>query len=291
MGGFKEKQIVALKHLDDLIARIGPHIFQVKKDDVLSELPPKHFEIRYVDFTPEQRQKYKLIHDSKIAPTQEAWQKVASSDGIQNALEKILRLQQIAGGFSVRKEPNPDPTKVKKKPFVYFPEKIPGVNKKIEEIIDIAHESGGATVIWCAFTPEIEAVKQALADEFGPASVVEISGRVSENDRAENIERFQSGSARFLVGNAATGGMGIDLQTASIVIYYSNTYRLEDRLQSEDRAHRMGQKNSVLYIDLVVKGSVDELVSAALHEKKSISDYICGAISDLNLTERGGENG
>ncbi|MHC4398025.1 MAG: helicase-related protein [Planctomycetota bacterium] len=147
-------------------------------------------------------------------------------------------------------------------------------------MVNIARESEASIVIWCAFRPEIEAVKGTLCKEFGVDSVTEIHGGVPEAQRAVNIAAFQAGKARFLVGNAAAGGMGIELQAASIVIYYSNTFRYEDRVQSEDRAHRIGQKSSVLYIDLIVPDTVDELVQEALGNKQDVAQYVQQAIAD-----------
>ena len=56
---------------------------------------------------------------------------------------------------------------------------------------------------------------------------------------------------RFFVGNPTTGGFGLTLNCCNTVIYYSNNYNLEVRKQSEDRAHRMGQKDLLLYIDII----------------------------------------
>ena len=92
------------------------------------------------------------------------------------------------------------------------------------------------------------------------------------------IEKFQDpkSKVRFFVGNPQTGGYGITLTTASNVIYYSNGYDLEKRLQSEDRAHRIGQKQSVTYVDLIAKDTVDEKIVKALRKKINIASAIMG---------------
>ena len=82
--------------------------------------------------------------------------------------------------------------------------------------------------------------------------------------------------ARFFLGNTQTGGYGITLTEASTVIYYSNNYDLEKRLQSEDRAHRIGQERSVTYIDLVCKDTVDEKIIKALRDKISLARAVTG---------------
>jgi SNF2 family DNA or RNA helicase len=91
------------------------------------------------------------------------------------------------------------------------------------------------------------------------------------------VERFQNDQkCRFFVGNPATGGYGITLTAANTVVYYSNSYSLEQRLQSEDRAHRIGQKNPVLYVDLVTPGTVDIKIVLALAKKIDVQAQITG---------------
>ena len=96
--------------------------------------------------------------------------------------------------------------------------------------------------------------------------------------RQDNIAQFQqkNGPTRYFVGNAQTGGYGITLTAANTVIYFSNSYDLEKRLQSEDRAHRIGQTGSVLYIDLIAEKTIDERIVKALRTKVNIANEIMG---------------
>ena len=97
------------------------------------------------------------------------------------------------------------------------------------------------------------------------------------DDRHTYIQNFQNkDNVRFLVGTTQTGGYGITLTAASTVVYYSNGYDLEKRLQSEDRAHRIGQKNKVTYIDLVAEGTIDERITKSLRKKINIATEIMG---------------
>jgi SNF2 family DNA or RNA helicase len=75
---------------------------------------------------------------------------------------------------------------------------------------------------------------------------------------------------RFFVGNPATAGYGLTLTEANLVVYYANSFDLEHRIQSEDRAHRLGQKNPVLYVDLITEKTVDERIVSALTNKIQI---------------------
>ena len=151
-------------------------------------------------------------------------------------------------------------------------------NPRIDELIRVTEESEGKMIVWARFSPEIKGITKRLRKEYGDDSVVELHGGVAPKRRAMNIEAFQDpdSSVRFFVGNQDTGGLGITLTEASTVVYYSNDFSLEKRLQSEDRAHRVGLRHPVTYVDLVVKKTIDEHIINALREKKNIADTITG---------------
>ena len=103
-------------------------------------------------------------------------------------------------------------------------------------------------------------------------------GDTSDDNRRLYLKQFQDlkSPMRFMVGNTQTGGYGINLTAASTVVYYSNNFDLEKRLQSEDRAHRIGQVNKVTYIDIICKGTVDEKIVKALLAKQNIAAQVLG---------------
>ena len=102
-------------------------------------------------------------------------------------------------------------------------------------------------------------------------------GRSPQDERQDNIRRFQDDpECRFMVGTPSTGGYGITLTAANTVIYYSNGYDLEKRLQSEDRAHRIGQKKNVTYIDIIADDTVDEKIVKSLRKKINIASEVLG---------------
>ena len=120
-------------------------------------------------------------------------------------------------------------------------------------------------------------IVSAIKKKFGDDSVVDYYGKTSMENRHTYIQNFQNkDNVRFLVGTTQTGGYGITLTAASTVVYYSNGYDLEKRLQSEDRAHRIGQKNKVTYIDLVAEGTIDERITKSLRKKINIATEIMG---------------
>lgn len=270
MGGYEQRQVVGYQNMAELTELLAPFTFQVRKSEVLTELPPKVFETRTVQLNDEQKRIYR-----EIAKRDKA---VMGDRGITvtTVLEKMLRLQEIAGGVATW-ERNPDVHNPSKFDHV----RIPGKNAKIEELMSIVEETECSTIIWCRFIEEIQMVTEALVEKYGPSSVVQVYGAIDEDTRWANVsDKFQTKKARFIVGNAATGGVGLNMTAAELVVYYSNSFSFTDREQSEDRAHRIGQTRSVTYIDLVAEGTVDETVIEALKSKKDVSEFIRTSIND-----------
>jgi SNF2 family DNA or RNA helicase len=143
--------------------------------------------------------------------------------------------------------------------------------------MNILEETEGKAIIWANYQKDMTQILDNISKEYGPGSVVDYYGLTPQEDRQDNIRKFQSDpKCRFLVGTPSTGGYGITLTAANTVIYYSNGYDLEKRLQSEDRAHRIGQKKTVTYVDLICEDTVDEKIVKALRDKINIASEVLG---------------
>jgi SNF2 family DNA or RNA helicase len=118
----------------------------------------------------------------------------------------------------------------------------------------------------------------ALAKEYGMNTIGTYYGDTDGDERKRVLEEFQKPDSdmRFFIGNPSTGGYGLTLTAASTMVYYSNSFDLEKRLQSEDRAHRIGQTKNVTYIDLIAPGTVDEKIVKALRDKINIATQVLG---------------
>jgi len=135
----------------------------------------------------------------------------------------------------------------------------------------------GKAIIWAHYQYDIITIIKEIVKVHGPCSVVDYYGLTPQDERQDNIRKFQSDpKCRFIVGTPATGGYGITLTAANTVIYYSNGYDLEKRLQSEDRAHRIGQTKSVTYVDIMAEETVDEKIVKALRKKINIASEVLG---------------
>jgi len=133
-------------------------------------------------------------------------------------------------------------------------------------------------IIWATYRKDIEMITSAIKAEYGKNSIVTYFGDTGTYEREDAVSNFQNegSEVRFFLGNPKTGGYGLTLTAASTVIYYSNNYELEVRLQSEDRAHRIGQYKSVTYVDIVTEDTVDEKIIKALRGKRKISAEVLG---------------
>jgi SNF2 family DNA or RNA helicase len=255
MGGFEGRQVINYKNLEELSASIASCSFRVTKDECL-DLPPKVYQKRRVTMTDAQVKAYKQMREEMLAET---------ADGTLTApivLTQMLRLQQITGGYMTDGE----------KVFEIVP---PDKNPKLQEAMDILAESGDQQVIiWCRFRAEIAAMAGLLKKEG--ISYVEFHGGVSERDRIIARSDFQTGKAKVLIGNTDAGGVGLDLFAASVVIYVSNSFATEQRVQSEDRAHRIGSERhaAITYYDLMVPNTVDVKIVQTLRSDKRISDEV-----------------
>ena len=255
MGGFENRKIIGYVNTEHLLSLIKPYCDVVKKSDI-EGLPEFSFQVRNVKATPVQIRTCKELQKEM---TTQFGDKVVS---VQNALEALLRFQQIAGGF------DPDGVPVGDK------------NPKMEELIEILRDFDGKAIIWARYIPEINAIFDALIYEFGASSAIKFTGNIPSDERGSLVSLFQENPhVRFFVANQQTGGLGLTLTAATLAIYYSNTFSHEERAQSLDRCHRIGQKNPVLYIDLVSDLKVDQLVMQALANKKSMAEYVSDGLS------------
>lgn len=269
MGGYDNKQIMGYDKLEELIEAVSPYIYQVTKKEML-DLPPKVYcADRVVELTKEQKSIYRDLSKgfARVGDT---------AVDISNILERMLRQQQCASGFYVEYQEQIKPDgRVKK---VGTDVAIPGKNPKIEELLAVLEDSPGSAIVWCRFQWEVKAAYDAICKRFPEEEAVMYYGGMKMANRAESKDKFESYQAKYLIGTAASGGIGIDLLAASHVIYLSNTFNLEDRLQSEDRAHRSGQDKTVTYTNIIADKTVDTLIIESMDAKKDLADWVQGQI-------------
>ena len=242
------------KNLGELSESLKGFSYRVLKEDCL-DLPPKNFTKRHIVLTGEQRKIYDQMKKAAMAVLNG---KVTTT---MTVLTQLMRLHQITCGHFTADDGSI--------------QLIP--NNRITELMNVLEETEGKVIIWANYQRDVNQIIKAITEKYGPGSVVDYYGLTPQEERQENIRKFQNGDeCRFIVGTTQTGGYGITLTKANTVVYYSNGYDLEKRLQSEDRAHRIGQKKTVTYVDLIAEDTVDEKIVKALRDKINIASEVLG---------------
>ena len=242
------------QNLAELSEKVKDFSYRVLKEDCL-DLPPKNFIKRHITLTLEQQKVYKQMKDSALAILNG---KVSTT---MTVLTQLMRLHQITCGHFTADDGSEQEVK----------------SNRMNELMSILEETEGKAIIWANYQKDIKGIIEEITKKYGPGSVVDYYGLTPQEDRQDHIRKFQNDpECRFLIGTPQTGGYGITLTQANTVIYYSNGYDLEKRLQSEDRAHRIGQKKTVTYIDLICEDTVDEKIVKALRDKINIASEVMG---------------
>ena len=242
------------QNLSELSERLQPFSYRVLKEDCL-DLPPKNFTKRHIVLTGEQRKAYDQMKKAAMAVLNG---KVTTT---MTVLTQLMRLHQITCGHFTADDGST--------------QLIP--SNRITELMNVLEETEGKAIIWANYQRDVTQIIENITKVYGPGSVVDYYGLTPQEKRQDNIKKFQNNeNCRFIVGTTQTGGYGITLTQANTVIYYSNGYDLEKRLQSEDRAHRIGQTKSVTYVDLIAEDTVDEKIVKALRDKINIASEVLG---------------
>ena len=244
----------AFQNLSELSEKLQSFSYRVLKEDCL-DLPPKNFIKRHIVLTPDQKKVYEQMKKEAMATLNG---KVTST---MTVLTQLMRLHQITCGH-----------------FTADDGSVQLIDSnRIKELMNILEETEGKAIIWANYQRDVNQIIKHIVKNYGEGSVVDYYGLTPQEERQDNIRKFQNGDeCRFLVGTTQTGGYGITLTKANTVIYYSNGYDLEKRLQSEDRAHRIGQNKNVTYIDIICEKTVDEKIVKALRKKINIASEVLG---------------
>jgi len=254
ISGRSIQLVSGFKNLEELSDKLKSFSYRVLKEDCL-DLPDKVFIKRQITLSPDQRKLYQQMRKEALA--------ILNGKQVTtvNALTQLMRLHQITCGHFTADDGTT--------------QRIP--NNRISELMDILEETEGKAIIWAHYQWDIKDIIKEINKVYGPGSVVDYYGLTPQDERQPNIKKFQSDpKCRFLVGTPSTGGYGITLTAANTVIYYSNGYDLEKRLQSEDRAHRIGQKKAVTYVDINAQDTVDEKIVKSLRKKINIASEVLG---------------
>ena len=240
-----------LGELSDIVKEFS---YRVLKEDCL-DLPSKVFIKRHVTLTADQKKVYEQMKEQALAILNG---KVTTT---MTVLTQLMRLHQITCGYVTADDGTTQQVE----------------SNRLNELMSILEDTDGKVIIWANYQLSVGEIIQKIIKVYGPDSYVHYYGLTPQEDRQDYIRKFQNDpKCRFIIGTPQTGGYGITLTQANTVVYYSNGYDLEKRLQSEDRAHRIGQKKNVTYIDIIAEDTIDEKIVEALRSKIDIASQVMG---------------
>jgi SNF2 family DNA or RNA helicase len=219
------------------------------------DLPDKIYMKREIQLTDEQKKLYKQMRQEALATLN------GKTVTTMTALTQLMRLHQITCGHFSADDGTIQEVK----------------NNRLSELLDVLEEVEGKAIIWAHYQHDVMNIFKLLEEKYGPGSAVHYYGKTLPEQRDYAIKNFKNNDkVRFFIGTPQTGGYGITLVQANTVIYYSNGYDLEKRMQSEDRAHRIGQKKTVTYVDIIAEDTVDTKIVKALRKKIDIASKVMG---------------
>jgi len=253
MHGRTFQEIVDYQNLDMLSQKIYKNSIRHTKADCL-DLPPKIYQKINIEWEKSDREIYDELSKEFITSV---------GDSIltaSNALAKMSKLRQLCGGWFY--DSDGDTVKINAK----------NKNPKLETLMSIVKDASAPVIVWCCFRSDINNVEDAM-DEIG-ASRITIAGKVDKDERFTAADLYQKGGIDVAICQTDTAQYGLTLTAASTAIFYSQSWSVENRLQAEDRCHRIGQNDKCHYIDLVMKDSIDGSISEILKSKKKIADSV-----------------
>ena len=255
--GIKDVDKDSLKRLDNLNYQIRPFILRRKKKEVSKELPDKIEQIEYLDMS----EMEKAMYQSLVEDTKEEIDNVIASEGFSKARFKIVtlltRLRQLCiSPALLDKDYTEDSIKIKR------------LLEIVKELIKDNHK----ILIFSSFKGAVELVKKKF-DEESISNYV-IDGSVSGKDRVMLVDAFNKDKTSCFLITLKSGGTGLNLTSADIVIHLDVWWNPQVENQATDRAHRIGQTKKVTVLKLINKGTVEEKIIELQEKKRILSDNL-----------------
>ncbi len=268
--GIKEVDNDSIKSLDNLKKQIQPFILRRKKKDVVLELPDKIENNIYLELTKEQ----KKIYVAELEKTQKEMDELLSDGGFSKSRFKILQLLTKLRQICI--DPN----------IIY--ENYKGGSAKIEQLVPLIKEiiaNGHKILLFSSYKTAIDIVNRELTNN--DISCYVIDGSVSAKKRMELVDNFNNDNTNVFLITLKAGGTGLNLTSADVVIHLDLWWNPQVENQATDRAHRIGQKNTVEVIKLVCKGTIEERILELQNKKKILSDTLIeGDNIDQNIISK-----
>lgn len=258
MGGFGGYEVVGYRYMDELSAKLSDIMVRRLKEDVF-DLPEKIFVDEYVDMTPKQAIIYKEVH----ADLKSNIDKITS--GV-NPLAELIRLRQATGYTGILSSTIQESAKL----------------DRMEEIIEEALLNERQVVIFSNWTAMTDAIYEKLHNKY---TLSIITGDTKDENRQHNIDMFQQGNSKIILGTIGAMGTGVTLTAGTVVIFLDHPWNRALYDQAVDRCHRIGQNNNITIYNLMCKNTIDERIWSIVNKKGQMSDQIVDGKISGNKTE------
>lgn len=254
-------RIVSSHNEGYLAAKIAPYVYQVKKQDCL-DLPSKIYTSYSHSLTNQQRAAYDMAKMRFAEAMMDLEYEVSSLP----IFRLFTELQSIVCGF------------VTVEGSTQFLEHR-RVNLLLQVLGDLPERR---VVVWAKYHHCIEEIVEQLQHRYGHAAVQQYHGGLNERQRSQQLSQW-SGSGQFLVGTQAAGGHGLnELVAASDMIFYANGFKYSERVQAEDRIHRLGQQHKCWYADIYAEDSIDKRIFNSLSSKENCLSAFVSEVRKLH---------
>lgn len=281
MGGFQTRNIIGYQRVEELTSAVSPYIFQVRKRDVLKDLPSATYQERTVEMSAEQKKLYKELKSTLKLEYEGHKLTVAST------INLMQRFTEISDGYySYVDEKAMNKIEITEKAKIKYKKEYLKSNPKSKELIELIGTMADdeSVIIWATSKMAVGHLIEVFSKIYGSDSVAQMHGGVTPEDRTKELALFQSGRKRFLIGNQSVGGIGLNMTRAAVMVYYSNDFSLERRIQSEGRIERIGQTRPMTYIDMMCS-PIDRYIVKALKGKFDFAEVIREAFDSGKLEE------
>ncbi len=242
---------------DYLAEKISPYSYQVKKEDCL-QLPKKVYSSYGFDLTREQFELY-------VETSERLLQLITDEGDFKGIYRLFSGCSAVLAGKRLKFE-----NEYHFETFEFFDD--PRDNPRIKATLKCLDKE--KTIIFCRYKSEIDALMEILGDK-----AVRFDGSISRKQREKNLKEFQNDKL-YLIGNKRCMGYSLNLQFCHKIVFMNNDWDLGTRLQSEDRVHRIGQKEQIKIIDIFAEDTLDVRILNCLYRKEDLLNSIQQNVKD-----------
>ncbi len=261
-GGFGGHEVIGYKNIPRIKTMLQSNMIRRLKSEVL-DLPPKIYFTEYVDNTPYQQKLYESIRAATLA-------EAGIILKLSNPMVKLLKLRQVNGSPELV-----DKNLVVDKNYIKHNAKM----QRMLEILEDIHAAGEKVIIFSNWVEPLRMVYKLLYSKY---KVCCFTGTMSDSAREKNKQVFQNNPEyTILLGTIGAAGTTHTVTAASNIIFLDEPFNATDKSQAEDRAYRIGTKESLKIYTLISRNTVDDRVHEIVYEKAATSKYIVDGVLDF----------